>query len=52
MQIIPPGMEFHHIVPPEGDMDVETEGNEDHPALPDPPIWFEVMFIIIIMHLL
>ena len=44
LQVIPPGMEFHHIVPLEGDMDVETEGSEDHPALSDPPIWFEVMF--------
>ncbi|XP_023530213.1 probable sucrose-phosphate synthase 1 [Cucurbita pepo subsp. pepo] len=43
MAVIPPGMEFHHIVPLEGDMDVETEGSEEHPALSDPPIWFEIM---------
>ncbi|XP_021899158.1 probable sucrose-phosphate synthase 1 [Carica papaya] len=43
MVIIPPGMEFHHIVPQEGDMDGELEGNEDHPASPDPPIWSEIM---------
>ncbi|KAJ4709067.1 Sucrose phosphate synthase [Melia azedarach] len=43
MAIIPPGMEFNHIVPQDGDMDGETEGNEDHPASPDPPIWTEIM---------
>ncbi|KAK6941704.1 Sucrose phosphatase-like domain [Dillenia turbinata] len=43
MLIIPPGMEFHHIVPHDGDIDGETEGNEDHPPSPDPPIWSEVM---------
>nr|BAM68535.1 sucrose phosphate synthase [Mangifera indica] len=43
MVIIPPGMEFHHIVPQDGDMDGETEGNEDHPTSPDPPIWSEIM---------
>ncbi|XP_043719523.1 probable sucrose-phosphate synthase 1 [Telopea speciosissima] len=43
MVVIPPGMEFHHIVPHDGDMDGETEGNEDNPATPDPPIWSEIM---------
>nr|AFP23360.1 sucrose phosphate synthase [Litchi chinensis] len=43
MAIIPPGMEFHHIVPVDGDMDGETEGNEDHPSSPDPHIWSEIM---------
>uniref|UniRef100_A0A2P2KV08 Sucrose-phosphate synthase n=6 Tax=Rhizophora mucronata TaxID=61149 RepID=A0A2P2KV08_RHIMU len=43
MAIIPPGMEFHHIVPQDGDMDGEAEGNEDHPTSPDPPIWSEIM---------
>lgn len=43
LQIIPPGMEFHHIVPHDGDMDGETEANEDHPTSPDPPIWSEVL---------
>ncbi|KAF8393148.1 hypothetical protein HHK36_021389 [Tetracentron sinense] len=40
MVIIPPGMEFHHIVPHDDDMDGDTVGNEDNPASPDPPIWF------------
>ncbi|KAG6739965.1 hypothetical protein POTOM_057591 [Populus tomentosa] len=43
MAIIPPGMEFHHIVPQDGDMDGEIEGNEDHPSSPDPSIWIEIM---------
>ncbi|KAK9268984.1 hypothetical protein L1049_000751 [Liquidambar formosana] len=43
MVVIPPGMEFHHIVPQDGDMDGETEGNDDHPASPDPSIWSEIM---------
>ncbi|XP_057459551.1 probable sucrose-phosphate synthase 1 [Actinidia eriantha] len=43
MVVIPPGMEFHHIVPHEGDMDGESEGNEDQPTSPDPPIWPEIM---------
>ncbi|CAK7345352.1 unnamed protein product [Dovyalis caffra] len=43
MATIPPGMEFHHIVPQDGDMDGEIEGNEDHPSSPDPPIWAEIM---------
>lgn len=38
-------MEFHHIVPQDGDMDGETEGNEEHPSSPDPPIWSEVLII-------
>ncbi|KAJ6408102.1 hypothetical protein OIU84_011413 [Salix udensis] len=42
MAIIPPGMEFHHIIPQDGDVDGEIEGNEDHPT-PDPPIWAEIM---------
>ncbi|KAL8152638.1 hypothetical protein V2J09_010398, partial [Rumex salicifolius] len=43
MAIIPPGMEFNHIVPQEGDMDGETEGNDEHPKSPDQPIWGEIM---------
>ncbi|KAG2718853.1 hypothetical protein I3843_03G232000 [Carya illinoinensis] len=43
MAVIPPGMEFHHIVPQDGDMDGETDGNEEHPASPDPHIWSEIM---------
>lgn len=42
-QVIPPGMEFHHIVPHDGDVDGDVERNEDNPASPDPPIWSEVM---------
>ncbi|XP_048331339.1 probable sucrose-phosphate synthase 1 isoform X3 [Ziziphus jujuba] len=40
MVVIPPGMEFHHIVPHDGDIDGEVERNEDGPA---PPIWAEIM---------
>ncbi|KAG5564350.1 hypothetical protein RHGRI_000522 [Rhododendron griersonianum] len=43
MVVIPPGMEFHHIVPHDGDMDGETEGNEDQPTSQDPLIWTEIM---------
>lgn len=39
-------MEFHHIVPHDGDMDGETEGNEDGKSL-DPPIWAELVFVLI-----
>ncbi|KAL1189130.1 Sucrose-phosphate synthase 1 [Cardamine amara subsp. amara] len=39
---IPPGMEFNHIVPHDGDID-DTDGNEEHPTSPDPPIWAEIM---------
>ncbi|PIN05928.1 Glycosyltransferase [Handroanthus impetiginosus] len=42
MVVIPPGMEFHHIIPHDGDMDAEAEANEDGKS-PDPPIWAEVM---------
>ena len=35
-------MEFHHIVPQDGDVDGETEGNDEHPASPIPTIWSEV----------
>ncbi|KAK6156533.1 hypothetical protein DH2020_010781 [Rehmannia glutinosa] len=40
--VIPPGMEFHHIIPHDGDMDAETEASEDGKS-PDPPIWAEIM---------
>lgn len=43
MQIIPPGMEFHHIIPQDGDMDGEIEGSGADPSSPDPPIWAEVL---------
>ncbi|KAL0345351.1 UNVERIFIED_CONTAM: putative sucrose-phosphate synthase 1 [Sesamum radiatum] len=42
MVVIPPGMEFHHIIPHDGDMDGETEANEDGKSS-DPPIWAEIM---------
>ncbi|KAI4337299.1 hypothetical protein L6164_015732 [Bauhinia variegata] len=41
MVVIPPGMEFHHIIPPDTEFD-EVEKNEDN-STPDPPIWFEIM---------
>ena len=50
LQVIPPGMEFHHIVPHDGDMDGETEGNEDGKS-PDPHIWGEVLIFLIIPNL-
>ncbi|KAK9098617.1 hypothetical protein Syun_025662 [Stephania yunnanensis] len=43
MVVIPPGMEFHHIVPHDADLDGETEVIDDNPASPDPPIWSEIM---------
>ncbi|KAJ8751701.1 hypothetical protein K2173_025869 [Erythroxylum novogranatense] len=43
MVVIPPGMEFHHILPHDGDMDGEDGRNEDNPASPDPPMWSEIM---------
>ncbi|CAI0629411.1 unnamed protein product [Linum tenue] len=43
MAVIPPGMEFHHIVPHDGDIEGEAEGNDDHPTSPEPPIWPEIM---------
>ncbi|KAG8636344.1 hypothetical protein MANES_16G123800v8 [Manihot esculenta] len=44
MIVIPPGMEFHHIIPHDADMDGEDEEKfEDSPAAPDPPIWSEIM---------
>ncbi|KAG0455735.1 hypothetical protein HPP92_023523 [Vanilla planifolia] len=43
MVVIPPGMEFHHIVAHDGDIDVDVDGNEDNPPSPDPPIWAEIM---------
>jgi sucrose-phosphate synthase len=41
--VIPPGMEFHHIVPQDGDIETEPEGLLDHPAPQDPAIWSEIM---------
>ncbi|KAL4564035.1 hypothetical protein LXL04_028085 [Taraxacum kok-saghyz] len=43
MAVIPPGMEFNHIVPHDGDMDGENKGGDDHQPSPDPPIWTEIM---------
>lgn len=45
-QVIPPGMEFNHIIPHDGDMDGEADGTEDRQASPDPPIWAEVNAIM------
>ncbi|ONK70358.1 uncharacterized protein A4U43_C05F32900 [Asparagus officinalis] len=42
MVVIPPGMEFNHIVLHE-DVDGDLEENEDNKATPDPPIWSEIM---------
>ena len=42
LQKIPPGMEFNHIVPHDGDME-DADGNEEHPTSRDPPIWAEVL---------
>lgn len=39
MVVIPPGMEFHHIVP----HDVDADGDDEDPQSPDPPIWSEIM---------
>ena len=36
-------MEFHHIVPHDGDMESDVERNEENPSSLDPPIWSEVM---------
>ncbi|MCI12314.1 putative sucrose-phosphate synthase 1-like, partial [Trifolium medium] len=36
-------MEFHHIVPQDGDIETEPEGFLDHLAPQDPPIWSEIM---------
>lgn len=38
-------MEFHHIVLHDGDMDGDTERNEEDTTSPDPPIWSEVITI-------
>ncbi|KAI7994490.1 putative sucrose-phosphate synthase 1 [Camellia lanceoleosa] len=38
MVVMPPGMEFNHIVPQDADMVGKTEGNEDNP-----PIWSETL---------
>ncbi|XP_021276037.1 probable sucrose-phosphate synthase 1 [Herrania umbratica] len=43
MVVIPPGMEFHHIVLHDGDMDGDLERNEEDSTSPDPPIWSEIM---------
>ncbi|XP_050219619.1 probable sucrose-phosphate synthase 1 isoform X2 [Mercurialis annua] len=43
MAVIPPGMEFHHVIPHDGDMDGEEEKYDDNPASHDPPIWSEIM---------
>ncbi|KAM7261860.1 hypothetical protein ACFE04_020937 [Oxalis oulophora] len=42
--VIPPGMEFHHIVIV-AYMDNETQGNKDYPTSPNPPIWSERLIL-------
>lgn len=48
LQVIPPGMEFHHIIPHEGGMDTETEANEDGKS---PHIWSEVSLILCLRYI-
>lgn len=36
-------MEFHHIVPQDGDIDGDIERDEENPTSPDSPIWSEVI---------
>lgn len=36
-------MEFHHIIPHDGDADGEGERHDDSSTSPDPPIWSEVI---------
>lgn len=44
MLVIPPGMEFNHIVPHDGDIDGDAEGSEDaNSTTTDSPIWSEIM---------
>ncbi|KAL3844021.1 hypothetical protein ACJIZ3_001424 [Penstemon smallii] len=43
MVVIPPGMEFRNVIPPDGDPDGELEGKEDSSDTADPPIWSEIM---------
>ncbi|VVB14033.1 unnamed protein product [Arabis nemorensis] len=43
MFAIPPGMEFHHIVPHDVDADGEGARDDENPQSPDPPIWSEIM---------
>ncbi|PWA56761.1 hypothetical protein CTI12_AA414490 [Artemisia annua] len=46
MVVIPPGREFNHIIPHDGDMDGESEGTEDRQASPDPLHLLGQRFII------
>lgn len=41
MQLIPPGMEFSHVVVADVDMDGDVEVNVDGSGDSDPPIWEE-----------
>ncbi|ESQ41065.1 hypothetical protein EUTSA_v10012643mg [Eutrema salsugineum] len=43
MVVIPPGMEFHHIVPHDVDADGEGARDDENPQSPDPQIWSEIM---------
>ncbi|KAL9274135.1 Sucrose-phosphate synthase-like protein [Drosera capensis] len=42
MSVIPPGMEFNHIVPHDADMDGDAEAHDENTSS-DPPIWSEIM---------
>lgn len=42
-------MEFHQIIPHDGDIDADMEGNDDHSGTQDPPIWGEVRFITLVL---
>lgn len=46
-QVIPPGMEFHHVVLPDADMDGEVEKTDDGHGSSDPPIWAEVVLLLL-----
>ncbi|XP_076913697.1 putative sucrose-phosphate synthase 1 [Bidens hawaiensis] len=40
--VIPPGMEFKHILPNSGGADDDSEGYQDNSATPNPPVWSEI----------
>ncbi|MFS8005466.1 putative sucrose-phosphate synthase [Helianthus anomalus] len=41
--VIPPGMEFKHIVPNRGGADDDSEGYQESSTTPNPPVWSEIM---------
>nr|GEV55390.1 probable sucrose-phosphate synthase 1 [Tanacetum cinerariifolium] len=40
--VIPPGMEFKHIVPQGGGIDDDSKGHQDGLTTPNPPVWSEI----------